>query len=96
MVQAKARLVSHGFKQREGVDYFQHFFPDACCVLFSFLGAIVCQLRLYLCHFDAERAFVQSSLKEDVLMRLPPGCGEVSGKIKPHSLQLEAFVEVVA
>ena len=34
-----------------------------------------------LCHFDAEQAFVQSSLEEDVFMRLPPGCGEMSGKI---------------
>ena len=34
-----------------------------------------------MCHFDAEQAFLQSSLDDDVFMRLPPGCGEMSGKI---------------
>ena len=36
---------------------------------------------LDLCHYDAEQAFVQSSLEEDGFMLLPPGCGEMSGKI---------------
>ena len=45
------------------------------------MGAIACELDFDLCHFDAEQAFVQSSLEEDVFMRLPPGCGEMSGKI---------------
>ena len=40
-----------------------------CCVLFR------------VSHFDAEQAFVQSSLDEDVFKRLPPGCGEMSGRI---------------
>ena len=31
--------------------------------------------------FDIEQAFVQSDLEEDVYMRLPPGCGRLSGKI---------------
>lgn len=31
-------------------------------------------------HFDAEQAFVQSNL-EDVFMRAPQGCGEMSGMI---------------
>ena len=50
-------------------------------LVFCLLGAIECELGLDLCHFDAEQAFVQSSLDEDVFMRLPPGCGEMSGKI---------------
>ena len=45
------------------------------------LGAAACELGLDLCHIDAEQAFVQSSLEEDVFMRLPPGCDEMSGKI---------------
>ena len=51
----------------------------ACC--FRMLGAIACELGLDLCHFDAEQAFGQSRLEEDVFMRLPPGCGEMSGKV---------------
>ena len=34
-----------------------------------------------LCHFDAEQTFVQSKLDEVVFIRLPPGCGELSGKV---------------
>ena len=34
-----------------------------------------------LCHFDAEQAFVQSELSEDVYMRLPKRCGSMSGKV---------------
>ena len=32
-----------------------------------------------MCHFDAEQAFVQSELDEDLYIRLPQGCGELSG-----------------
>ena len=33
-----------------------------------------------MCHFDADEAFVQSKLDRVVFIRLPPGCGELSGK----------------
>ena len=45
------------------------------------LSAIACELDLDVCHFDVEQAFVQSKLDEDVLLRLPKGCGRLSGKI---------------
>lgn len=66
------------------------------------LGYVACELGLHLCHFDAEQAFVQFNLDGDVFMRLPRGCGEMSGKIyvvniiEPLCLRLEASVEVVA
>ena len=34
-----------------------------------------------MCHFDVDQAFVRADLKEDVFMRLPEGCGVLSGKI---------------
>ena len=43
--------------------------------------AIACELNLDVCHFDVEQAFVQSKLDEDVFLRLPKGCGRLSGKI---------------
>ena len=49
-------------------------------LVFCLLGAIECELGLDLCHFDAEQAFVQSSLDEDGFIRLRPGCSEMSGK----------------
>ena len=45
------------------------------------LAAIACELDLDLCHFDAEQAFVQSDLDKIVYIRLPPGCGALSGKV---------------
>ena len=45
------------------------------------LAALACELDLDLCHFDAEQAFVQSHLDEVVYIRLPPGCGALSGKV---------------
>ena len=73
--------MARGFKQREGIDFFDTFAPTPAASRFRLLGAISCELDLDLCHFDAEQAFVQSSLEEDVFMRLPPGCGEMSGKV---------------
>ena len=81
MVRANARLVARSFKQREGVDVFYTFAPTPATSCFRLLGAIACKLGLDLCRFDAEQAFAQSSLEEDVFMQLPTGCGEMSGKI---------------
>ena len=38
-------------------------------------------LKHSLCHFDVDQAFVQSDLEEDVYLRLPKGCGDLSGKV---------------
>ena len=81
MIRAKARLVARGFNQREGIDFFETFAPTPAASCIRLLGALACELNLDLCHFDAEQAFVQSSLDEDVFMRLPKGCGEMSGKV---------------
>jgi len=77
LVRAKAGLVALGFKQqREGIDFFDYFSPTPAVSCFCLLGAIACEIGLALCQFDAEQAFVQSSLDEGILMRLPRGCGE--------------------
>ena len=45
------------------------------------LSAIACGLDLDVYHFDVGQPFVQSKLDEDVFLRLPKGCGRLSGKI---------------
>ena len=45
------------------------------------LSAIACECDLDLCHFDVDQAFVQAELKEDMFLRLPGGCGDLSGEI---------------
>ena len=42
--------------------------------------AVALENDLELNHFDAEQAFVQSKLTEDVYMRMPPGCGDLFGR----------------
>ena len=78
---AKARLVARGCGQREGIDFFETFAPTPTASCIRLFGAIACELDLNLCHFDAEQAFVQSNLDEDVFVRLPRGCGEMSGEV---------------
>ena len=64
-------MVARGFKQREGIDFFETFTPTPAASCFRLLGTIACELGLDLCHFDAEHAFVQSSLEEDVSCDYP-------------------------
>ena len=81
VIRAKARLMARGFKQREGIDFFESFVPTPAASCFRLLGAIACEFGLDLRPFDAEQTFVLSTLEEDVFMQLPQGCGEMSGKI---------------
>ena len=45
------------------------------------LSASDCELDLDMSHFDVEQAFVQSKLDIEICVRLPKGCGSLSGKI---------------
>ncbi|CAB1109566.1 unnamed protein product [Ectocarpus sp. CCAP 1310/34] len=45
------------------------------------LAAMAWEQNLSLRHLDIKQAFVQSDLDEDVFMRLPEGCGRLSGMI---------------
>ena len=77
----KSRLVARGDQQRMNVDFGELFAPTVAVSSVRLLAALACELNLDLCHFDIEQAFVQSDLEEDVYMRLPQGCGRLSGKI---------------
>ena len=88
VVRAKARLVSRGFGQREGIDFFDTFFPCPSVISIRSLDALACELDLDLCNFDAEQAFVQSDLDEVVYISLPPSRGALSGKMERLSRSL--------
>ena len=81
VVKAKARLVARGFSQSPGVDYHETFAPIPATPCIRLMAAIACELQFDLCHFDVQQAFVQAELKEVVLMRMPQGCGALSGKV---------------
>ena len=77
----KSRLVARRFKQRKGIDFGETFALTVSSSCVGLLSAIVCELDLDVCHFDVVQAFVQSKMDEDVFLRLPRGCGRLSGKI---------------
>ena len=80
VVKAKARLVAKGFSQQEGVDYFDTFAPTPSTSSIRLVVAVAVENDLDLNHFDAEQAFVQSKLDTDIYLKMPPGCGELSGR----------------
>lgn len=67
--------------QREGIDFFDAFPPCPTVTSIRMLAAVACHMGRDMCHHDAEHVFVQSTLDEDVFIRLPQGCGALSGKV---------------
>ena len=80
-MRSKARMVARGFPQREGIDYLETFPPGPCVPSIRLLTAIPFEMGLDLCHLDAEQAFVQSTLDEEMYLRLPQGCEALSGNV---------------
>ena len=81
MVKVESRLVARGFKQRERVDFSETFALTVSSSRVRLLSAIACECDLDLCHFDVDQAFVQSDIEEDIFLRLPKGCSDLSGKV---------------
>ena len=65
------------------MDYLETFSPTANAAFqrLLVLVALACKYNLELLHWDIEQAFFQSELDHEVLMKLPPGCGSMSGKV---------------
>ena len=70
-----------GYSQVEGVNYFETFAPTASATSNRLVAAMACKLDWDLRHLDVDQAFIQSELGTDIYLRLPPGCGSVSGKV---------------
>ena len=72
----------HGGMSRELTSTLGDFLrPLLLSRVFVLLTSTACELHLDLRHFYIEQAFVQCDLKENVFIRLPQGCGRLSGKI---------------
>ncbi|CAM9756971.1 unnamed protein product [Ascophyllum nodosum] len=79
-VKTQSLLVAKGFSQVAGVDYnaTTPLWPAAAPV--KMIAAVANEKRLLVYYLDVSQVFVQAHLKEEIFMRLPPGCDELAGK----------------
>ena len=59
------------------------------------LAAFANEYDVELCHFNVDQAFVRADLNEDVFMRLPEGCGALSGNIVKLNKSLYCWIKSV-
>ncbi|CAI7893223.1 unnamed protein product [Closterium sp. NIES-54] len=69
----KARYVARGFRQRQGVDYFQTFSPTPKMTSLWVLLHVAAQRDYELHSRDFSTTFLQGSLHEEIWLRRPPG-----------------------
>ncbi|CAB1103407.1 unnamed protein product [Ectocarpus sp. CCAP 1310/34] len=77
----KARLVARGFSQIPNVDYFHSSFPCSSSASIKLMLAVANEKGMNLNHWDVKQAYTHATLDEEVLLRLPAGCGDKSHKI---------------
>ena len=80
-MKTKSRLVAEGFSQVAGVDYNETTSPTPATAPVKMIAAVADEKDLPVYHLDVSQTFVQAPLKEEIFMRLPPGCGELPGNI---------------
>ncbi|KAK1555457.1 hypothetical protein Q3G72_026733 [Acer saccharum] len=69
----KARLVTKGFNQQPGIDYFETFIPVIKPTTVRLVISIAISHGWSLHQLDVNNAFLQGTLTEDVYMSQPPG-----------------------
>ncbi|CAI7748843.1 unnamed protein product [Closterium sp. NIES-53] len=83
----KARYVARGFSQRQGVDYFQTFFPIPKMTTLWVLLHVAAQRDYELHSLCFSTAFLQGSLHEEIWLRRPPSFTESFRAGTPWSLR---------
>ncbi|XP_074300561.1 uncharacterized protein LOC141631838 [Silene latifolia] len=67
----KARLVIQGFRQKEGIDYFDTYAPVARITTIRLLIALAAINNLVIHQMDVKMAFLNGELKDEVYMKQP-------------------------
>jgi hypothetical protein len=69
----KAKLVANGFRQKEGIYYFDTYAPVARIASIRVLLALASIFNLYVHQMDVKTAFLNGDLDEEVYMEQPEG-----------------------
>ena len=80
-LKTKSRVVAKGFTQVQDVGYHETTSPTPASAPVKMIAAIANEKGLPVFHLDVSQSFMQAPLEEEIYMRLPPGCGEFSGKV---------------
>lgn len=77
----KARFVAKGYAQRYGRDYYETFSPVVRHTTIRSLSAMAVKNRMRIYQMDAETAFLQGDLHEDVYMKQAQNYDDNSGRV---------------
>ncbi|GKF00665.1 zinc finger, CCHC-type containing protein, partial [Tanacetum coccineum] len=83
----KARLVTQGFRQKEGIDYFDTYVPVARITTIRLLLALAAIHNLVIHQMDVKTAFLNGDLDKEVYMKQPEGFvmpGNEHKGMEPH------------
>ena len=69
----KARLVTQGYTQAEGIDFDETFAPATCFESIRLLLAVACRMGFKLHQMDVKSAFLNRVLNEEVYVEQPKG-----------------------
>ena len=81
VIKSKSRMVERGFGQIHNVDFSETFAPTPSAASVKIAVAVANEKGWLLRHLDVKQAFIQAHLDEAVYMRLPAGCGDISGEV---------------
>ncbi|GKA91972.1 putative reverse transcriptase, RNA-dependent DNA polymerase [Tanacetum coccineum] len=73
VVKNKARLITQGFRQEEGIDYDEAFAPIARIEVIGLFLAFASFMGFHVYQIDVKSAFLYGTIREEVYVHQPPG-----------------------
>ena len=80
-LKTKSRVVVKGSTHVQDVDYHETMSPTPASAPVKMIAAITNEKCSPVFHLDVSQVFVQAPVEEEIYMRLPLGCGEISRKV---------------
>ncbi|CAM8930606.1 unnamed protein product [Rhodiola kirilowii] len=87
----KARLVIRGYRQKEGLDYFDTLSPVTRITSIRMIIGIAALRNLEIHQMDVKTAFLNGDLEEEIYMEQPEGCKAPGQERKVCKLILDKF-----